>query len=59
MKVTWWQVHESVSQPPPWKAVDALDQQLVAKRMRSAADTTEEKEPQHFCDIAEELVESF
>jgi hypothetical protein len=25
MKVAWWQVHESVSQPPFWKAVDAVD----------------------------------
>ena len=31
-----------------------LEQTLVAKRMRSATDTTEAKEPRSFCDIAEE-----
>ena len=31
-----------------------LEQTLVAKRMRSATDTTEAKEPWSFCDIAEE-----
>ena len=31
-----------------------LEQTLVAKRMRSATDTNEAKEPRSFCDIAEE-----